>query len=191
MVVVIVSRPIYASDAFSDASLDDSSSIFEIRSCFISGVGSSDHAFEDETSSSASIFLRLPLGAGSRGVRQYVTVLVTTCRTWTLPDGPPTSAGGSRGENVAFHGAALRGVELYGDGTDCAEAREGEKQDVGMCNRRGVPADRGAGLTKGDGGMITRGDSGLLLHTEAALLLATALSSLVLESQDVFRDNVG
>ena len=43
-------------------------------SCLIDG--SSDEDFE--LTSSTSIFLLLPLGAGSSGVRQYVTVLVTT-----------------------------------------------------------------------------------------------------------------
>lgn len=83
---------IYASEALSVASVDDSPSILSmIRSSFIVGVGSSEDAFDDDTSSSASIFLLLPLGAGSRGVRQYVTVRVTTCRTCTLPDSPPMS----------------------------------------------------------------------------------------------------
>lgn len=62
----------YASEADPDASpdADDSSSIVSIRSCFIEGVGSSDEALDEETSSSASIFLLLPFGAGSSGVRQ-------------------------------------------------------------------------------------------------------------------------
>ena len=45
--------------------------------------GSSDDA--SVASSDVSSFLRFPLGAGSRGVRQYVTVRVTTWRTLTLP----------------------------------------------------------------------------------------------------------
>lgn len=174
---------IYAPDAFSDASFDGSSSMISmIRSCFIVGVGSSEDAFDDDTSSSASIFLLLPFGAGSRGIRQYVTVRVTTCRTCTFPDGPPISACGSCGENVALQGAALRGVELYGEGTDCADARAGEKGDCGICSRRGVRADLGAGFTKSDGAMMTRGDPGLLLDIEAALLLAETLSSAAFES---------
>ena len=60
-----------------------------------------------------------------------------------------------------------------------------------MCSRRGVRAERGAGLTNGDGGMITRGDSGLFPDNEAALLLAAALSSVAFESYEVFRDNDG
>jgi len=74
--------------------------------------GSSD--FDDlDVVSSLSIFLLLPLGAGSRGVRQYVTVLVTTCRTLTLPDLPLASASVSRGEKDALHGAAESGVDEY------------------------------------------------------------------------------
>ena len=62
-----------------DSSGSGSSSIF---SCLISG--SIDASFEEPTSST-SIFLLLPFGAGSSDVRQYVTVLVTTCLTLTLP----------------------------------------------------------------------------------------------------------
>lgn len=40
-----------------------------------------------------------------------------------------------------------------------------EKGDCGMCSLRGVRADRGAGLAKGDGGMDTRGDSAPVLVT--------------------------
>ena len=65
----------------------------------------------DAASSSTSIFLRLPLGAGSSGVRQYVTVRVTTCRTLTLPGLPLASTSTSRGEKDALQGAAERGVE--------------------------------------------------------------------------------
>ena len=53
-----------------------------IVSCLI--VGSTEPSCEELTSST-SIFLLLPFGAGSSGVRQYVTVLVTTCLTLTLP----------------------------------------------------------------------------------------------------------
>ena len=56
-----------------------SSSIF---SCLIEG--STEPSWEELTSST-SIFLLLPFGAGSSGVRQYVTVRVTTCLTLTLP----------------------------------------------------------------------------------------------------------
>lgn len=56
-----------------------SSSIF---SCLIGG---STEPSCEELTSSTSIFLLLPFGAGSSGVRQYVTVLVTTCLTLTLP----------------------------------------------------------------------------------------------------------
>lgn len=80
---------------FKDPVVSGSSSIFSILSCLTGrSEGSSDDAFDAEplvltsSASSISIFLLLPLGAGSRGVRQYVTVLVTTCRTWTLPGGP-------------------------------------------------------------------------------------------------------
>lgn len=58
----------------------------------------------------ASSFLLFPLGAGSRGVRQYVTVRVTTWRTLTLPGFPLASGSASRGLYVALQGAALRGV---------------------------------------------------------------------------------
>ena len=62
-----------------DSTGSGSSSIF---SCLISGP---TEASFDEPTSSTSIFLLLPFGAGSSGVRQYVTVLVTTCLTLTLP----------------------------------------------------------------------------------------------------------
>lgn len=76
------------------------------------------------------------------------------------------------------------GVLLYGDGTDCADASAGEKGDWGMCSRRGVRADRGAGLAKGEGGMMTRGDSGRLplLDLATALLMVAALDSVPFES---------
>ena len=78
-------------------------------SCLIGG--SSDPSFEELTSSTSS-FLLLPFGAGSRGVRQYVTVRVTTCRTLTLPGLSVAESGAySRGENDALHGAALSGVD--------------------------------------------------------------------------------
>jgi hypothetical protein len=49
-------------------------------------------------SAGASSFLLLPRGAGSSGVRQYVTVRVTTCRTLTLPGLPLTSGSASTAE---------------------------------------------------------------------------------------------
>lgn len=125
---------------FTDAAAEPCSSIFSIRSCLIGrSEGSSDDAFLCESfvlvssASSTSIFLLLPFGAGSRGVRQYVTVRVTTCRTCTLPGGPLALASGlvkSRGEKDALHGAALMGVEEYGEGTEWverADPRAGEK----------------------------------------------------------------
>lgn len=63
-----------------------------------------------------SSFLLLPFGAGSRGVRQYVTVLVTTWRTLTLPGLPLISGSTFVGEKDALQGAALSGVEEYGEG---------------------------------------------------------------------------
>lgn len=88
-----------------------SSSVF---SCLTGG--SSDPSFElpsfGLSTSSTSIFLLLPLGAGSSGVRQYVTVRVTTCRTLTLPGLLLASLGStSRGEKDALQGAALSGVD--------------------------------------------------------------------------------
>lgn len=59
-----------------------------------------------------------------------MTVLVTTCRTLTLPGLSVASiAEYSRGENDALHGAALSGVDEYGDGTECAEPRPAENGD--------------------------------------------------------------
>lgn len=100
---------IYASFAGSTAVAGVASS--SILSCLIGG--SADDSFEvcDESISSMSSFLLLPFGAGSSGVRQYVTVLVTTCRTLTLPGLPLISGSISRGENDALHGAALSGVD--------------------------------------------------------------------------------
>lgn len=61
-----------------------------------------------------------------------------------------------------------------------------------MCNRRGVRADLGAdGFANGDGGMMMRGDSGRVLDSPAALLLEATLLSLVLESEEWFRDSDG
>lgn len=138
--------------------------------------GSSESAFKEVTSSTSS-FLLLPFGAGSRGVRQYVTVRVTTCRTWTFPGWPMASRlDDSRGEKVALQGAALSGVDEYGDGTDWADARAGEKGECGLRDRLGVRADLGAGFAKGDGGMIRRGDCGLEAPEAALLIEATVLS---------------
>lgn len=154
-------------------------STFSIRSC-LSG-GSSESAFREETSSTSS-FLLLPLGAGSNGVRQYVTVRVTTCRTWTLPGWPTTSRLDSRGENDALHGAALSGVHVYGDGTDWADLRAGENGDCGMRSRLGVRADLGAGFAKGDGGMMIRGDCGLEAPVDTALLREATVFSVDVDS---------
>ena len=106
---MVVSRMVYASFAGSTAVAG------VVSSSILSSLmdGSSDDAFEvfNESISSTSSFLLLPFGAGSSGVRQYVTVLVTTCRTLTLPGLPLISGSISRGENVALHGAALSGVD--------------------------------------------------------------------------------
>ena len=80
-------------------------------------------------SAGASSFLLLPRGAGSKGVRQYVTVRVTTWRTLTFPGLPLISGSTSRGENEALHGAALSGVLVYGDGSVLAEPGAGENGD--------------------------------------------------------------
>ena len=56
-------------------------------------------------------FQRLPFGAGSSGVRQYVTVRVTTCRTLILPGWLLRSGWGSFDSNEALQGVELRGVE--------------------------------------------------------------------------------
>ena len=85
--------------------------------------------------SSCSTFLlfhRFPFGAGSRGVRQYVTVRVTTCLTLTLPGWPLISALVSRDSNDALQGAELSGVDMYGEATVCAEPMAGENGDCGM-----------------------------------------------------------
>ena len=85
--------------------------VFSSRfSCLIGA--SADASFELSSSTeSASIFLLLPFGAGSSGVRQYVTVLVTTCLTLTRPGLPLISGSALVGEKVALHGAALSGVD--------------------------------------------------------------------------------
>ena len=102
-----------------------------------------------------------------------MTVLVTTWRTLTLPGLPLSSASLTVGENEALHGAALTGVELKGDPTDCADGRPADGMPVEYGDRgmfiRGVRADRGPGLAKGDGGIVTRGDSGLCLVVLALL----------------------
>ena len=59
--------------------------------------------------SHSSIFLLLPLGAGSRGVREYVTVLVTTCRTLILL---VVLLSASVGEYVALQGVPLNADAL-------------------------------------------------------------------------------
>lgn len=48
------------------------------RAGLSSAAGTVGGLLIDEPSIGASSFLRLPRGAGSKGVRQYVTVLVTT-----------------------------------------------------------------------------------------------------------------
>lgn len=120
----------------------------EVSSCFSFLIGgSSDGSFVAVSSCSTFLlFHRLPLGAGSRGVLQYVTVLVTVWRTLTLPGWPFASVLTSRGSNEALHGAELSGVEIYGEATECAEPGTGEKGDWGMCSLRGVRADLGGGF---------------------------------------------
>ena len=72
--------------------------------------------------------------------------------------------------NDALHGAALSGVDTYGEETEWAEPGAGEKAgDCGICSLRGVRAERGAGFTNCDGGIVTRGDSGRTLAVLAAL----------------------
>ena len=86
-----------------------------------------ENSVERPTLDYSSIFLRLPLGAGSRGVRVYVTVLVTTCLTF-IDRGRPVCGGsgkyrvfpsmiqlvGEKGERgTALRGVALRGVALF------------------------------------------------------------------------------
>ena len=88
-----------------------------------------------------------------------MTVRVTTCRTLTLPGLPVVSLGHSRGEKDALHGAALTGVEEYGEPTLCADGRAGVNGDCGMYSRGAPRADLGAGFANGDGGMVTRGES--------------------------------
>lgn len=166
----------------------DASSIFSIRSCF--NGGSSETALRVDETSSIPIFLLLPLGAGSNAVRQYVTVRVTTCRTWTLPPWLTGSLLDSRGEYDALHGAALSGVDEYGDGTDCAEASAGENGDCGIRSRLGVRADLGAGFAKGDGGIMSRGDCGLD-PLEAALLMETMVFSVDVDSEELLRESEG
>lgn len=104
----------------------------------VDAVSSLTDAFNKGTSDAVSscstflLFQRFPLGAGSSGVRQYVTVLVTTCLTLTLPGGPCASGLASCDSNEALQGAALSGVETYGEATVCAEPSTGEKGDCGM-----------------------------------------------------------
>lgn len=61
-----------------------------------------------------------------------MTVRVTTWRTLTRPGFPLTSGSTEVGEKEALHGAALRGVDAYGDETECAEPGTGEKGDCGI-----------------------------------------------------------
>ena len=104
----------------------------------------------------SSIFLLLPLGAGSRGVRLYVMVRVITCRILTgrpqdvvalrgeSAHRVPDSKDQSDGENWVRTEAALRGDIAAG------EIARGRKD-------RGVRAERGHLDTDGDG-IIIAGD---------------------------------
>lgn len=87
----------------------------------------------------------------------------------------------SRGENDALHGAALSGVDEYGEGIEavvCAEPSAGENGDCGIASRRGVRADLGAGFANGDGGMMMRGESGLDPRRSCAVALLFELAVL-------------
>lgn len=97
----------------------------------------------------------------------------------------------SLGENDALHGAALRGVDVYGDGTDCAEVSAGENGDCGMRSRLGVRADLGAGFANGDGGIMIRGDCGLEAAVDAALLIEVMLFSVDVDPEEVLRESGG
>ena len=150
--------------------------------------------------SSCSTFLlfhRLPFGAGSNGVLQYVTVLVTTCLTLTLPGWPLVSALASLDSNEALQGAELSGVEIYGDAMVCAEPSTGEKGDCGMWSLRGVRADLSAGFMNCEGGIVTRGESGRALAVLAALVedaelpMEALLAEDVVDSYDILRDSDG
>ena len=97
---------------------------------------------------------------------------------------------------MALQGAALRGVPEYGDGIECAELSAGVKGDCGMCSRRGVRDERGAGIAKDEGGMVIRGDWGLDRDVVLALLCDTILSvdavdEEAADSNDVLRDKAG
>lgn len=77
----------------------------------------------------------------------------------------------SRGEKDALHGAALRGVDEYGEAIDCAELRAGLRGDCGMRSLGVALADRSAGLMKGEGGIVTCGDCGRVLGVPALMEL--------------------
>jgi len=87
-------------------------------------------------------------------------------------------------------------VPEYGEGIECAELSAGVKGDCGMCRRRGVRDDRGAGIANDEGGMVMRGDCGLDRDVVLALLCETTLSVDVVDveesdSNDVLRDKAG
>lgn len=110
--------------------------------------------------SESLIFLFLPFGAGSNGVRLYTTVLVTTERTLTgrvqalrgaskyrWPVLSRFQSAGEKGDRaiVALDRAALEMFALLGESAD--------RGDCGIFKRLrvvGVRAD--CGRTKGDGG---------------------------------------
>lgn len=85
----------------------------------------------------------------------------------------------------------------YGEGIECAELSAGVKGDCGMCSRRGVRDDRGAGIANDEGGMVMRGDCGLDRDVVLALLWETTLSVddvddvVESDSNDVLRDKAG
>lgn len=126
-----------------------------------------------------SIFLLLPLGAGSKGVDVYVTVLVTTCLTLTwrgaehIEGAPKTlvlpsmiQLVGENGERstlllgvafvallrVALLGAALRGTALLGVALELrGDMLIMELGDCGMRSLRSVVGVRIEGCREGPG----------------------------------------
>ena len=84
----------------------------------------------------------------------------------------------------------------YGEGIECAELSAGVKGDCGMCRRRGVRDDRGAGIANDEGGMVMRGDCGFDRDVVLALLCETTLSADVVDdeesdSNEVLREKAG